>query len=57
MLNRLPYNWISQFVMGSLILKLREREQFCYNCQSRCEFGAHQVVRISPQVLKNSLVA
>lgn len=26
MLNRLPYNWIFQFVMGSLICDLRERE-------------------------------
>lgn len=56
-LNRLPYKWIFQFVMGSLILKLREREQFCYNCQSRWEFGAHQVAGISPHVLKISLVA
>lgn len=28
-LNRLPYNCFFQFVMGSVILKLRDRGQFC----------------------------
>lgn len=54
-LNWLPYNWIFQFVMSWGALSLTsEREKFCCNCQSRCEFGAHQVVGTSPHVLKKN---